>query len=120
MAKEKLDYIREVAQSDEAELKATVTQAGSVSLTQVATAQDPGRQVTINAASTEILAANDDRTAFTLIVRGTKNVFVKLGTAADNTCPELRPDDALSSDDYTGAVSGIVAAGSGRVDVFEV
>ena len=86
----------------------------------VRTAQDSGKQVTINAASTSILAINGDRTAFTLIVRGTKNVFVKLGTTADNTCPELRPDDALSSNDYTGPVHGIATGGGGRVDVFEV
>ena len=120
MAKKKLDYIREVAQSDEAKLKATVTQAGSVSLTKVATAQEPGKQVTIGTSSTEILAANANRTSLALIVRGSVNVFIKLGTAAADTCPELKPDDALSSDDYTGAVHGIVGAGSGRVDVFEV
>jgi len=84
------------------------------------TAEEPGKQVTINAASTEILAANDDRTAFTMIVRGSKNVFVKLGEDADNTCPELEPGDILSSDDYTGAVHGLTTGGGGKVHVFEV
>jgi len=83
-------------------------------------AEEPGKVVTIGAASTEILAANDDRTAFTLVVRGTKNVFIKLGTAADNTCPELEPGDVLSSDDYTGYVHGIEPGGAGKVHVFEV
>lgn len=86
----------------------------------VKTAQDSGKQVTINAASTDILAANDDRTSFALVVRGSVNVFIKLGTDVTVDCPELKPGDALSSDDYTGDVCGRVAAGSGRVDVFEV
>lgn len=86
----------------------------------VKTAQEPGKQVTVNNTDTEILAANDDRTSFTLIVKGTVNVFVKLGTGATTSAPELVPRDVLSSDDYTGAIHGIVAAGSGRVDVFEV
>ena len=142
MAKKALDYTREVIQSDETKLKATVTQAekdrtiqeplsvdddggsltvdGSVSLTMVATAQEPGKVVDIAAADTEILASNADRTAFALIVKGTKNVFIKLGTAADNTCTELEPGDALSSDDYTGAVHGFATGGSGKVHVFEV
>ena len=120
MAKEALDYTREVIQSDETKLKATVTQAGSIDLTKVATAQEPGKVVDIAAADTEILASNVDRTAFTLIIRGTKNVFIKLGTAADNTCTELEPGDALSSDDYTGAVHGFATGGSGKVHVFEV
>jgi len=86
----------------------------------VKTAQDPGKQVTISTSSTEILAANDDRTSFSLVVRGSVNVFIKLGTGATTSQPELKPDEALDSNDYTGAVTGIVAAGSGRVDVFEV
>jgi len=120
MAKKALDYIREVAQSDAANLKATVTQAGPVSLTKVATAQEPGKVVDIAAADTEILATNNDRTAFTLIVRGSVNVFLKLGTAAVVTCPEFEPGDILSSDDYTGPVHGRTAAGTGKVHVFEV
>lgn len=83
-------------------------------------AQDPGKQVTISTISTEILAANDDRTSFALVVRGSVNVNIKLGTAADTDCPEFEPGEGLDSNDYTGAVTGIVAAGSGRVDVFEV
>lgn len=86
----------------------------------VKTAQEPGKQVTINAADTEILAANGDRTSFVLVVRAATNVFVKLGTGATVSAPELEPRDVLLCDDYTGAVHGIVAAGSGRVDVFEV
>ena len=120
MAKEALDYTREVIQSDAAKLKATVTQAGSIGLTKVATAQEPGKVVDIAAADTEILASNVDRTAFTLIIRGSVNVFLRLGTAAVVTCPEFEPGDILSSDDYTGPVHGIVAAGTGKVHVFEV
>ena len=86
----------------------------------VKTAEDPGKQVTINPVDTEILAANDNRTSFSLIVRGDVNVYIKLGTTADITCPELDPGDGLFCDDYCGAVHGIVAAGAGRVDVFEV
>ena len=86
----------------------------------VKTAEEPGKQVEIGTDSTEILAANDDRTSFVLVVKGTVNVFVKLGTAADVTSPELEPGDVLSCDDYCGAVHGIVAADAGRVDVFEV
>lgn len=86
----------------------------------VYTAQEPGKQVTIGVASTEILAANDARTSFAMIVRGTENVFIKLGTAADNTCVELAPGDVLSSDDYTGDIHGIAAAAGSKVHVFEV
>jgi len=84
------------------------------------TAQEPGKVVDIAAADTRILANSDSRTAFTLIVRGSVNVFVKLGEGATAGCPELEPGDVLSSNDYTGAVHGIVAAGTGKVHVFEV
>lgn len=86
----------------------------------VKVARDSGKQVVIAAADTEILAADDARTSFTLIVKGAVNVFVKLGAGATVAAPELEPGDVLSCDDYTGAVHGIVAAGAGRVDVFEV
>jgi len=86
----------------------------------VKTAEEPGKQVAIADTDTEILADNENRTSFTLTVKSTVNVFVKLGTGADVTAPELEPGDVLSCDDYTGAVHGIVAAGTGRVDVFEV
>lgn len=86
----------------------------------VKTAEEPGKQVTIGASDTEILAANDDRTSFLLRVKSTLNVFVKFGTGATTSAPELEPGDALSCNDYTGAVHGIVTSGSGRVDVFEV
>jgi hypothetical protein len=86
----------------------------------VKAAEEPGKVVDVAAADTEILAANDDRTAFTLAVRGSVNVFLKLGTVAAVTHPEFEPGDVLSSDDYTGPVHGIVAAGTGKVHVFEV
>lgn len=86
----------------------------------VKTAQDSGKQVTISTSSTVILAANDDRTSFALVVRGSVNVHIKLGSGATTAQPELEPGEGLSSDDYTGDIYGIVAAGSGRVDVFEV
>lgn len=86
----------------------------------VRTAEEPGKQVTIDTSDTEILAANDDRTSFNLYVKGSVNVFVKLGTSATVSAPELEPGDVLFCNDFCGAVHGIVAAGSGRVDVFEV
>jgi len=86
----------------------------------VKTAQEPGKQVEIGTDSTEILAANDDRTSFVLVVQGAQNVFVKLGTSADDTAMELEPGDVLSCNDYCGAIHGIVAADTGRVDVIEV
>lgn len=86
----------------------------------VKTAEEPGKQVTVGTEDTELLAANDDRTSFALYVKGSVNVFVKLGTSATVSAPELEPGDVLFSDDYTGAIHGIVADGSGRVDVFEV
>lgn len=86
----------------------------------VKTAAEPGKQVTVTTSDTEILAANDERTSFSLVVRSTVNVFIKFGTVATTGAPELEPGDTLSCNDYTGAVHGIVASGSGRVDVFEV
>lgn len=86
----------------------------------VKTARDGGKQVTIGTNTTEILAADDERTSFALIVRGSVNVFIELGTTAATTSPEFVPGDSVNCDDYVGQVSGIVAAGSGRVDVFEV
>lgn len=86
----------------------------------VKTAEEPGKQVTIADSDTEILAANDNRTSFAIVVKGTVNVFVKLGTSATTGAPELVPRDVLFCDDYCGAVHGIVDTGSGRVDVFEV
>jgi len=84
------------------------------------TALEPGKQVSIGTSSTEILAGDEYRTAFTLVVAGSVNVHIKLGTGADVNCPELAPGDTLSSDDYVGPVEGIVASGTGRVDVFEI
>lgn len=86
----------------------------------VKTAEEPGKQVTVDTSDTEILAANDDRTSFALYVKGAVNVFVKLGAGATVAAPELDPGDVLFSDDYLGAIHGIVASGEGRVDVFEV
>lgn len=86
----------------------------------VSTAEGPGKQVTIATADTEILAANENRTSFVLIVRSVINVFVKLGTGATVAAPELEPGDVLSCDDYVGAVHGITSGFTGRVDVFEV
>lgn len=86
----------------------------------VKAAEDPGKQVTITTSDTEILAANDDRTSFVLVVKSTVNVFIKLGTGATVAAPELEPGDVLSCNDYTGAVHGITATDPGRVDVFEV
>ena len=86
----------------------------------VRTAQEPGKQVTVDTSDTEILAVNDNRTSFLLVVKELVNVFVKLGTGATTSVPELEPGDVLFCDDYTGAVHGITAAGEGRVDVFEV
>lgn len=86
----------------------------------VKTAEEGGRQVTVTTSTSEILSANDERTSFCLVVRGSVNVYIDLGDTASTSSPELEPGDTLSSDDYTGAVSGIVATGTGRVDVFEV
>lgn len=86
----------------------------------VRTAQEPGKQVTVGVIDTEILAANDGRTSFSLQVKGMVNVNIKLGTGATTSAPELEPGDVLSCDDYTGAIHGIVLVGLGRVDVFEV
>lgn len=86
----------------------------------VRTAQESGKQVTITTSDTEILAANDNRTSFLIIVKGTVNVFVKFGTGATNNVPELEPGDVLFCDDFTGALHGITASVNGRVDVFEV
>ena len=86
----------------------------------VKVAEEPGKQVMIRDADTEILAANDSRTSFTLKVQPTINVFIKLGTSATVNAPELEPGDTLSCNDYTGAVHGITAAGVGWVDVYEV
>ena len=86
----------------------------------VKTAEEPGKQVTVGTEDTEVLAANDARTSFALYVKGSVNCFVKLGTSATVAAPELEPGDVLFCDDYTGAIHGIVASGSGRVDVFEV
>lgn len=83
-------------------------------------AVEPGTQVAIGIGSTDILAANPSRTSFAMIVRGTENVFIKLGTPADNTCVELKPDDVLECDDYYGVVTGIAAAVGSKVHVFEV
>ncbi len=85
-----------------------------------AVAISPGRKVSIGAASSPILGANDDRTAFTLIVRGSKSVFLSLSGVATLNSVELEPGDVLSSDDYTGAVQGIEPGGAGMVHVFEV
>lgn len=83
-------------------------------------AHEPGKQVTIGVNSTDILAAWNGRTSFALIVRGTENVFIKLGTPADDECVELAPGDVLECDDYSGVVTGIAAAAGSKVHVFEI
>lgn len=86
----------------------------------VDTAQDPGKQVTVADTDTEILAANEDRTSFVLVVRGDNEVFVKFGTGATVAAFELEQGDILSCNDYIGAVHGIVTSGTCRIDVIEV
>ena len=86
----------------------------------VKTAQNGGSTVSVGVASTTILAANDGRTSFLIRNTGTVDVYISLSATAATTAMLLEVGDILFCDDYTGAVSGIVASGTGAVRVTEV
>lgn len=86
----------------------------------VKVAQEAGKKVTVGAASTPILAANDDRTSFLLQNIDSVACMVSFAAAADGNGPELHKYDVLMCDDYTGAVSGITAAGNAQIRIIEV
>jgi len=86
----------------------------------VKTAQDGGSTVSVGTDSTEILAANDDRTSFYIENIGTDTVYVYLGSPATTSHLALEPGDTIICDDYTGVVSGIVATGTQDVYVIEL
>jgi len=86
----------------------------------VKTAQTPAKKVSIGTSSTEILAANDNRTSFLIRNTGSVPVYIRLGTGATVDDMLLEEGDILFCDDYTGTVEGIVASGTGEVRVIEV
>ncbi len=86
----------------------------------VLVAQTPAGKVSIADTSTEILDAEDDRTSMLLRNTGTEDVYINFGGTATTDDMPLESGDVLFCDDYTGAVNGIVASGTGEVRVIEV
>ena len=91
-----------------------------VGLYQLASANNPGAQVSVTTASTTILAANASRLAAIIKNMSSTTVYVKFGTGATTGSFELEEDDVLICDVYTGIITGIVASGSAIVSVVEV
>lgn len=91
-----------------------------VGLYQLATANNPGAQVSVGATSTTILAANTSRLACIIKNISSTTVYIKLGSGATTSCFELGEDDVFITDAYTGIITGIVASGSTTVSVIEV
>jgi len=85
----------------------------------VKTAQNGGSTVTVGTAATTILAANDDRTSLYIENIGTDVVYVRLGPGATVSDLVLNPGDYIIGDQYTGEISGIVAANTQDVYVIE-
>jgi len=86
----------------------------------VKVAKTPADKVTVEDSTTEILAAEEDRTSFLLRNTGAVNVFVNFGSAATVNDLPLEPGDVLSCNDFTGAVNGIVVTGTGEIRLIEV
>lgn len=85
-----------------------------------ATAINGGATVSVGATSTTILAANTARVSYYIENTGSAAVYVYLGTPATTSKLTLSPGDFILGDDYTGIITGIVAAGSENVYVVEV
>ena len=86
----------------------------------VKTAKTPAGKVTIEDSSTEILDAEENRTSILIRNTGSVNVYVNFGNVATVNDMPLEPGDVLSCDDFTGAVNGIVASGTGEIRLIEV
>lgn len=86
----------------------------------VATANTPAAKVSIADSSTGILGAEGERTSFILRNTWSVDVFIRFGTPATTDDMLMEPGDVLSCDDYTGAVYGIVASGTGEIRLIVV
>lgn len=86
----------------------------------VKVAQNGGKSVTVGTTSTQILAANDNRTCFYIKNNGTGTVYISFSsTATLSDSYPLAAGEELFCDHYTGEVSGIAEA-SQDVRVIEV
>jgi len=85
----------------------------------VKSAQCGGKKVTVGTTSTEIVAANDDRTCLYLENLGSETCYIYLGDEATTDHLPLYPGDVLVDDTYTGKITGICASGSTTIYVIE-
>ena len=87
---------------------------------QLATANEPGTQVSVGTTVTTILAANANRLACIIKNMSPTTVYIKLGSGATIISFELEEGDVIGTDVYTGIITGIVASGSATISVIEV
>ena len=85
----------------------------------VATAETPAAKVAIGATSTQVLAANDDRTSYCIRNTGTVDVYYRNGDNATTDDMLLEPGEVAYDDDYTGKVTAIRGASAGELRVIE-
>ena len=85
----------------------------------VATAKTPAKTVAIGAASTEVLAAAEDRTSYCIRNTGTLDVYYRNGATATLNDMLLEPGDVAYDDDYTGQVTAIRGGVAGELRVIE-
>ena len=83
----------------------------------LATAVEPGAQVTVNTTGVTVLASDADR-LWALIKNMTATIaYIKLGATPATTNFELQEDEWIRIAGYTGIITGITAAGSTTVSV---
>lgn len=79
-----------------------------------------GNIIPVGTTSTIILTSNSLRISFYLENAGASAIYIFLGSPALITHLALSPGDFLTGDNYTGIISGIVAAGSENIYALEV
>lgn len=85
----------------------------------VKTAETPAAKVAIGATSTQVLAANDDRTSYCLRNTGAVDVYYRNGDTATTDDMLLEPGDIAIDNDYTGKVTAIRGVAAGELRVIE-
>ena len=78
--------------------------------------------VTLTTTTTQLLAANGQRKAYSVINRGTADIYVGASNVASNgdNGITVSQQEQVSADGDTDAVHGAASAGSQRVEVVEI
>lgn len=97
-------------------------QSGSFAVMREVSSSATNTKISVGAASTSVLSANNDRIEFTIVNDSNEVVYLSLsGTAVMNQGVRLNANGgAYINTNYIGAISAICASGSKNITVCEV